>query len=444
MTFSATSSVHPPSWRFVPGAEAVALERWDAEFNVGSLHVGASWITLADLGAEVGEGLRAGRVRGPEPLLYRPSHIGDGVLVPDAAYLEVPPTRSSRSIGPGDVLVSKFLPPRAALVSPGMPRHAPDGNCLRVIGLRQEVALWITGLLSHPGFAPRIAQHGSGRSLPRIGARELAELPFPAPPAGLATLATAWSEAGDERLEIDRDLIELQAETQEFANDKAPAAPDPRKPTWVPPENVPDTWAPDQAALVRYQHQLARAGWVKLGRFLAKEPARLRGRIPPARLLRLTDATGDLGFKLPDVAPVRPPWFRIYADPLRPGEVLLSTLGSAPKVVLSAPPTVSTVWVSDQWARLDGGAAPGALALGLRTSQVIWQLGSAATGAVRQFIGRGELAEVCVPAPTAGIAASINRRLLDLMERRKAIDDRLAGLRAELAALVAASLEVPA
>lgn len=440
---SLAPAVHPP-WRFVPAAEAVALARWDADFNVSAVGLDASWTTLAELGADVGEGLRAGRVDGPEPVLYRPSHLDRGVVVPESEHLASSPVRSSRSVGPGDVLVSKFLPPRVAMVAPGTPRHAPDGNCLRVVGLGPGTALWLTALLGHPAFASVVGLRGAGRTLPRIGARELADLRLPAPPHGLAALASAWSEAADERLATQRELLDLHSETQAAADDTASPPPDPSQPVWVAADDLPDTWAPDQAALVRYQHQLARAGWVPLGRFLAHEPARLRGRIPPARLLHLAAATGGLGFTLPDVAPVQPPWFRLYADPLRPAEVLLSTLGSAPKVVLNLPPAASTIWLTDQWARLDGGATPGALALTLGTSQVTWQLGSATTGAVRQFIGRAELALVRVPAPGAAVAASLHRRVVSVLEQRRVVGERLAVLRAELASLVAAALQVRA
>ena len=345
-----------------------------------------------------------------------------------------------RALGPGDVVVSKFLPPRVALVTSQAPRHVPDGNCLRVLGLEPADALWLVALLAHPSFAKLVAQRGAGRTLPRIGARELAELPVPPTPPGLGPLAEAWTDAADQHLALHRGLMELRAEVQSIADDAAPPPPDPRHPSWVRAWEMPDTWAPDQAALLAYQRRLGRSGWVPLEPFLAPEPARLRARIPPARVLRLGHASGDLGYRLPELEPVRPPWFRLYADPMRPAEVLLSTLGSAPKVVVNLPTADSTVWLSDQWARLDGGSTPGALALLLGVSQVAWQLERAATGAVRQFIGRVELAKIRIPSLSRGEARALHDRLVSLLERRTRVDQQLGGLRAELAGLVDAAM----
>jgi hypothetical protein len=156
------------------------------------------------------------------------------------------------------------------------------------------------------------------------------------------------------------------------------------------------------------------------------------------------DATGDLGFQLPEVETISPPWFRLYAKPLQGGELLLSTLGSSPKVVLNQPPASEQVWLSDQWARLDGGATSGALALALGTEQVAWQLGSAATGAVRQFIVRSDLGEVRVPVWNSASARGLHRRALSILERRSGVEKRLDRLRAQLAAMVATALEVRA
>jgi hypothetical protein len=111
-------------------------------------------------------------------------------------------------------------------------------------------------------------------------------------------------------------------------------------------------------------------------------------------------------------------------------------------VVLNAPAAASTVWISDQWARLDGGAVPGALALALGVSQVNWQLGCAATGAVRQFIGREDLREVRVPPLSAVLAGALHRRLAAALGRRAEAEGRLAVLRVELQGLVTAALKV--
>lgn len=419
----------------------VVLERWDADFTLHNIAAGAGWQSVEQLGAQVSEGERSDRVE-VLGILYRPSALDRGVLNPEPTHLQSPALRSPRAVGPGDLVVGKFLPPRVALITQETPRHAPDGNCVRIVGLTAEQALWVASVLSHSTFAGALSHLASGRTLPRVGTRDLAELPLPPVPLGIEGTATRWAAVADARLAALRELHELHAEAQALADD-APPPPESRTPTWVPVAEMPDSWVPDQAALLRYQHELAARGWVPLGHFLMDEPARLRDPIPPARLLLLSDARGDLSFELPELAPIEPPWFRIYADPLRPGEILLSTLGTWPKVVLNHPVATSTVWLSDQWARLDGGTLPGALALLLGTSQVTWQLARAATGAVRQFIGREELVDIRLPALTSSAAASLHRRLFAVLERRLEAEARLDSLRRELAILVTSALEVP-
>lgn len=441
---SRPSTATPAPWRFVSAGEISGLERWDADYCVNVVATGARWATLSSLGAEIGEGLRSKRVEGSELTLYRPSHFDRGVVVPDDEHLSVEPIHSSRSVGPGDVLVSKFLPPRAALVSPSTPRHAPDSNCLRVVGLGDSLALWLTALLNHPTFSKIVDQLGSGRALPRIGVRELEEMAVPESPVGLPALAAEWNEAADERLDVRRELMALRAEAQELADESAPSIPDPHQPAWVPAKELPSSLAPDQVALFRFQRKLAKVKWETLSPYLLTEPARLREPIPSGRLLRLVDATGDLGFQLPEVETISPPWFRLYAKPLQAGELLLSTLGSSPKVVLNQPPASEQVWMSDQWARLDGGETSGALALALGTEQVAWQLGSATTGAVRQFIVRSDLGEVRVPVWNSASARALHRRVLSILERRSGVEKRLDRLRSQLAEMVATALEVRA
>lgn len=444
MPLPCPSTAAPPPWRFVPAGEVSVLERWDADYCVNVVVAGAGWATLSMLGAEIGEGLRSKRVEGSELTLYRPSHFDRGLVVPDDEHLSAEPVHSSRSVGPGDVLVSKFLPPRVALVSPSTPRHAPDSNCLRVIGLGDSLALWLTALLNHPSFSKIVDQLASGRALPRIGVRELAEMSVPEPPAGLPALTAEWNEAADERIAVRRELVQLRKEAQDLADESAPSPPDPHRPVWVPAKELPTSLAPDQVALIRFQRKLAKFKWEMLSSYLLAEPARRREPIPSGRLLRLVDATSDLGFQLPEVETISPPWFRLYAEPLKAGELLLSTLGSSPKVVLNQPPASEQIWLSDQWARLDGGSTSGALALVLGTKQVVWQLGCAATGAVRQFIVRSDLGEVRVPGPHSALAASLHRRVLSTLERRRGVEKRLDRLRAELAGMVATAMEVQA
>jgi len=428
------AAAHPP-WRLVKAAAPALTRRWDAGFHLQSSAAGQGWRTIADLGANISEGQRAGRAGGPGSLLYRPSHLFGGLLDPDHEHLCDPPSPSPRAVGPGDVVVSKFVPLRVAMITPATPRHAPDGNCVRIVGLDSATALWVASVLGHKSFAPSIARRSAGRRVARLGARDLAALAVPPPPREVGAIAAAWQVAADRRLAALRDVVAAQDEVQALADELGPELPDPRQPAWVAQAQIPDTWAPDQAALLRYQDELSGVGWSRLAHHLVQEPARLRRELPPARLLRLTDGHGALGFRVPELEVIRPPYFRVYADPLQAGEVLLSTLGTSPRVVFHHPPVDSTVWVSDQWARLRG-AHPGSLALVLRTRQVAWQVERAATGAVRQFVGRQDLARVRFPRLSPTVTDRLHRLVCEAVVRRRHADDALGELRTRLDALL--------
>jgi hypothetical protein len=398
------------------------------------------WRTIKDLGGRITEGARDGS----SLLLYRPSDLDAGLLNPDRLQMLRAPDVAARAIAPGDVMVGKHVPVGVAWITPAAPRHAPDANCLRVVGLKPTVGLWVAAVLGHEAFASTVRHRAAGLALPRLGARELVAIPLPEPPPEVAALAELWRQAADGRLEAQRDLAELVAEVEDLTDQLAPDLPDLSRSTWVAPELIPETWAPDQAALLRYQADLAHRGWVQLSNFLTHGPSRLREHLPSVRVLTLSDGQGEFGFRVPDLREVSGAIFRVYSDPLRSGEVLLSTLGSCPKVVFNHPPAATTIWLVDQWARLDGRAHPGALALLLSTRRVAWQLARATTGAVRQFIGRGDLAAIRIPAIPNATAMSLHRRLADALERRGAADGKLQALRTQLNEHVRRSLGVPA
>jgi hypothetical protein len=177
----------PTPWRHLPAGLLAGMGRLDAGYCLRERQLTRHWSTLAELGAQVGEGQRSGRGEGSAASCYRPSHLSRGLVVPDDRHLRAEPRSSPRSVGPGDVLVGKFLPARAALASSATPRHSPDGNCLRVVGLRPGMGLWLTALLNHPRTMPVLSRLSDSRSLPRLGARDLAEWPIPPPPTDLAS-----------------------------------------------------------------------------------------------------------------------------------------------------------------------------------------------------------------------------------------------------------------
>lgn len=121
---------------------------------------------------------------------------------------------------------------------------------------------------------------------------------------------------------------------------------------------------------------------------------------------------------------------------MAPGEVLLSVLGSAPKVVLNHPPEDAKVWLADHWARFRRQPHPGALALLLGSPPVVRQLMLAASGAARQFVARTELAGVRVPWPEPAMARRWHDGLTGALEAAAEATERLTAIRTEVAGLV--------
>jgi len=273
--------------------------------------------------------------------------------------------------------------------------------------------------------------------LPRIGLRDLRALRVPSPPIGLKALVLDWSNASRSRAAARLDVRRLRAEVNDRIAEDAPSPPNQRAPRFHTAAALGDSWVPVHAALQRFQADVDLRGWKPLRELISPESERLRGRrLAALRVLRLSDTNGLFGFELPGLAELKHPSFRIYGHPLQPNEVLLSVLGSSPKVVLNHPPMESTVWLSDHWARFRGLASPGALALVLESPSVTWQLTLATTGAARQFVARVDMAEIRIPWPEPAVARRWHERLVTALEETAAADAKLNIIRAEVMGLV--------
>lgn len=424
-----------PAHRRVAVSVQLLADRWDADVHVHALTRGAGWTTIGALAGRVVEGVRG--AMGP---VFHPSELVDLAMLPGPAHFAEPDASVREAVGPGDVVLSKLFPVRAAVVTGAVPRIPVDANCARIIGLTASSALWVAAMFTHPAFGPSLLHLAAGRILPRIGVRDLIALSLPPPPIEVEGVAVEWCQAVDEQIHAVREIGDLRVEVQHFADETAPIPPNARTPAFVSARQLPGAWLPDHVARALFAADLAEGGWQSLDDLLAPEPGRLRQRVPPIRVLRLSDVDDALGFRLPDPEPAPEPLFRLFAQPLRADEVLLSTLGSAPKVVFHHPPNDSTVWLPDAWARLRPHPAAGALALALTTQQVVWQLERAATGVVRQYVGRDELGQVRIPVLPAATAARIHARLCSTLERRKMSAARIAQLRTRVDALITRSL----
>lgn len=421
--------------RRVPASALLLEERWDAAIHVRALAGGPGWITIGELAGRVVEG-----VRGATGPVFRPSDLVELAMAPAPAHFGASGASARDAVGPGDVVLSKLFPVRAAVVTAAVPRIPVDANCARIIGLTAGWALWVAAMFAHPTFETSLLHIAAGRVLPRIGVRDLFALGLPAPLREVDGVAVEWGQAVEDQILATREIDELRLEVQQYADETAPAPPDARAPRFVPAKLLPSAWLPDHVARARYAADLADCGWQALADLLVPEPERLRRQVPPIRVLRLSDADASFGFHLPALEPAPEPLFRLFAQPLHADEVLMSTLGSAPKVVFHHPPADGTVWLPDTWARLRCHPTAGALALALTTRQVVWQLERSATGVVQQYVGREELGLVRVPVLPSDAADRVHRRLCAALERRKAARARIAALRGRLDMMITRSL----
>ena len=384
----------------------------------------------------VREGLRVRSVeKGLRPL-YGPSHIRRMALVADREEAAV---RTGRrfAVGPGDVVVSKFLPLRAAWVVPAAPRHPLDANCLRIVGLTPAAGFWVASLLNHPAFSAATVRRMKGKMVARIGLRELQDLRVPPVPPEAKGLAEGWQALEAERLGWLREVRALRAEGDDLIRLNGPSLPNPQRSRFFPAVYCDRSWLPVHVRLLTFQEQLRLQHWPRLQEWTAKAPRRLRGRAEKAdRLLQLSHAEGEVGFRLPDPAPLAVPGFRVYAEPLEPGEVLLSLLGSSSKVVFNFPAPPETVWVSDHWVRFPGLKNPGALALTLLSEPVQWQLRHASTGLAQQFMTHEAVAQVRIPPLDTAIKARRHDRLCRALDGLATVRARQVVLHQETTRLI--------
>lgn len=429
-----------PRMEWIAADEWLGRDRWDPA-PWFSVRPSVGVFTLSEVGAEVVEGWRGAAGRDDFPTI-RPSDIGCVEFRWAGRLLDPPPRAHGQPIGPGDVVVSKLFPLRAGWTLPSSPRIPADANCVRVGGLESEMGFWVAMVLTHPRFAATRQSAAAGLTLPRLGVRELKELPLPKPPPDLRGLDRRWADAESRRCEALSTLRTLQLEVDSMVTDLAVPDAATTAGRFVPASAAASSWAPAQVALQQRQAELAEARWRPLGDRTWAEPARLRTEAPwRARLLQLGHAHGDLCFDVPDEEDVTAPGFRIWSEPLRADEVLVSLLGTSPKVVFNHPPTKEPILVADHWLRLRPQRNAGTFALVLCSREVRGQLARAASGAARQFLTHRDAAAVRVPLLEEPIAERIHRGVCAALATVAEASAQTAALRREARALVDEALE---
>lgn len=415
-------------------ARLEGMTRWISPQILG----GKSWDPLMHLGPAAA----LGEVRGPKKLLvelladiqegdrrlegeqqseagtpaYRPGHVGTlrWNLTPENWQQ---PTQTSQScVRPGDVVLTRWAPIRAAWVTGRLHRHPIDANCYLLRGMSPETAFWVSFCLNQPLYGEYLLRSAGASVLPRVTMRALRELPVMIPPAEVRVLASRAAELLDGIL-AEEDGLRLLMSAVEERISPADALQDWRTRvaaleavSWsrrIDSVILGDSLMPSHAIFGVLTHELKEElGWQHLGDVLAPESEQpSRGRLTPdsaltlARVpyLRISDVGSDFTLAAAP-QPQRVTWpGRIYHRSLRRDEVLVSLFAASPKVVFAGAIPAEDVLVTDHWERLRFRETPGAWAMIMNSQLVRLQIGMLARGAARQFLGAGSIQRIVLP-----------------------------------------------
>lgn len=390
--------------------------------------------TVADLGGQVLEGWRVSETpgaltydaRAAATPIYRQSNVGRLRLLLSAPHWEPPQMVDRWCVQPGDVVLNKLAPVRAALVSPAARRHPVDGNSLIVRGLPRSTATWLALCLNRPEYEQLLLIESG--VLRRVGLGTLANLRLPSVPGEMNALSLAVRELLDEMLLVGESIQRVKAEAAQVA--VAPSAQrDLREGTFFERGAMSsDSWLPAAVALRSEQSALAEElAWVPVRALAtADDRSRLLSSPEGARALRLSDVADDLfvgsveeKVDLADLATGR-----TLGKPLIAGEVLLSTLGTSFRVAYVDDSVPPNTFPTDGWVRLRFRETPAAWALLLSTHQARWQTARLAVGSVQQFVPPEALLSIHIPTPDRETRDRWQRAVERHHAQRRLLDNR--------------------
>ena len=362
--------------------------------------------------ARVFEGDRGMRTSGdPESaFVYRASAISPFELIPTPEQWRTAAPSGPLSVQPGDVVLKRVAPIAAAVVTSGLPALSVDGNFFVIRGLPEADAWWIAFCLNHPACADYLLSKSGRGVLSRVSLSVLRSWTVPATPVGFARLARHLAELLSKRTFLAGQIAALKADVETAVAEQmaATAYADSeerfalRSWSFFFPAALTDTsWLPLHVATEYRSEVLHRdRDWQPLPAYLLPElPSRnrLSSMDDPIPVLRLSDigsvplVPGSLTASIPLQAN------RVFRDPLQPEDVLLSTLGSSPRVAFALANLQPPVYAADHWDRLRFRAHAAAFALILQTGAVTRQLRSLASGSVQQFIRPEDIQRLFLP-----------------------------------------------
>lgn len=363
-------------------------------------------VTIRDLGSCF-EGWRVSTQPGAsgydpriaETPIFRQANLGCLSFRLDTEHWNAPTIEEMWCVQPGDVVLNKIPPLRAALATLRLPRHPIDGNCILIRGIKDPYGAWVALCLNQEPYAAYLTQRMGAAVLPRVSLKALSELGIPLPTAsevnGVSAEIWEWNEATLDNTEF---LMRLVAEAEEYVAEEAAQLDDNSATglqqslstgSFFPAESINDSWLPRHVELSHRQRRLERRlGWLPLEQLLSNVGVsrdRLTNIPERGRYLRLSDVNLDLSITEPEEEEAVRWSARVFCKPLTSSEVLLSTLVTNPRVAFVDEAPTSTIYVTDHWERLLFRETPGAWALVLNTTAVRSQLLGMAMGTVQQF-----------------------------------------------------------
>lgn len=388
---------------------------WDASLFLGG------WISAVsdnpgerELGsiADVFEGERAAKpsAAADSAPTYRAGSVTSFELVPEPGDWRSSFAGASRSVQPGDVIVKRVAPIMAAVVSVEVPSLGVDGNLFIVRGLSEVEAWWVAFCLNHPACADYLISKSGRGVLSRVSLSVLREWTPPQAPASFATLARRLADLLAKRGFLASQFAALEEDVEDQVSDLADTDAYEKSErhfaasSWsffFPAALTDQSWLPVHVATVYRSDVLRRdSDWRVIQSFLMPDtPPRKRfaSAEDPIRVLRLGDIS-DIPV-VPDSLPEQVPGQinRVFSHPVEPEDVLLSTLGSSPRVAFTPASLDEPVYAVDHWERLHFRSHAGAYVLILRSTPILHQLRALATGSVQQFIRPDDIQRLYLP-----------------------------------------------
>lgn len=424
---------------------------WNPAIFVGPASV-VRKIPIAVSLAEVGEFIEGWRATDPqataayqEMLFYRQQNIETLRFELDDEHWQPPQEQNlpklrnwrKRFVQPGDVVLNRTLPFRAALATTALYRHPIDANCIIIRCKKDDPALsfWIALCLNQPAYNSYLIAQARVGILSRITLDILSRLNIPALSADTHPLAIEVWDWNDARLEnasiLTRLKTEVEAYVQAQVSDRNMEFDEGKRDRLKQglrfrAAAIEDSWLPRHVELSHHQQLLERElQWVRLGDLLADDNlSRARISVPPAGapFVRLRDIKPDLTIDWASAIAWQQELPRSYQAPLTSGEVLVSTMVSSLGVAYVDKVPANDIYITDHLERLRFRETPGAWALLLQTSMVRTQLQRSAIGSVQQFATRASIQQLRLPMVERKRRIEWEEALMRHHQRKAALD----------------------